>query len=141
VTNPLSLTPTLTSNTEGDEVETTVEQGDFRYLKRLLEGTSLVVEVDDIVGSTNVFISTTQKNPGPYDNMEGDTSGAVRKVLRSSQSSTVVYIALQGRSAGTSKATVNVYSNLYPDVAEIAVALDEKLPAGTFVYQMHGARF
>jgi hypothetical protein len=122
--------------TSCDEVTTTIAQGDFRYFKRLLQGTSLVVEVDDVVGSTNVFISTTQKNPGPYDNIGEDTSGSARKVMRSSQSSTVVYIALQGRSAGESKATVNVYSDLYPDVAEAVVVLQDTLPAGSHVYQM-----
>ena len=116
-----------------------MEQGDFRYLKRLLQGDSLVVEVDDVAGSTDVFVSTTEKNPGPFANEYKDVTGLDRKVIRTTKNANQVYIALQGRGAGTATARVNIYSNLYPSVDVASVSIGEGLAGDTFIYQMPSA--
>lgn len=67
----------------GDTVDLEIKQGDYRYFKPLCEvlTKSLIVDVQDVTGSSSVFISSTEKNPGAFNCEWQDSSDANSKVI------------------------------------------------------------
>jgi hypothetical protein len=101
--------------TPGQSTVTSVDACDIKYFRPQCGSltSSIIIDVEDISGSTNVYISTTNANPGPFSFAQRGLSTTASKSFTSTQSGTIqpVYISVQGVSAANTF-SLNVYSGL-----------------------------
>jgi hypothetical protein len=79
---------------------------------------SLVIEIVDVVGSTNAYISSVDSLPGPFSFEQAAYANTTRKtfkVVRSAADIRPLYIGVEGASTrGSNQFTINVWSGMLP---------------------------
>jgi uncharacterized protein YegL len=100
--------------TPGDTSTVSISGCEIKYFKPQcgVFTSSLVIEVTDVQGSTNVYLSSSAKNPSPFANDQWLAANVSRKVFAITRTSTnivPVYIAVQGVGSVNSF-TLNVWS-------------------------------
>ena len=98
--------------TPGQNTTAVADPCDIKYYRPQCGAftSSIIIQVTDVVGSTNVFVSTRTENPGPY-NFTVFSSATPFKTISFQQNGTIrpVFIGVQGVAA-TNSFIINVYS-------------------------------
>ena len=105
----------------------------------------MIIDVRDLTGSTTVYVSQKEKNPGPFDyDFKEEVAGFKHLVVTRGSVGYGVFVGILATScAGQDKAKVqiDVYNDLFPGTESATVALVEKLAAGQPVYTAPKAEY
>ena len=125
----------------GTEIEFEVDQGDTRFFKPVCEilTEQLIVETHDLQGSSRLFVSSSDKNPGPFSSEWRDVSGSKDKLLIVKRGATTgpLFIGIQGTSKDAiTKTTIDVYNDLFPGEEVPTVMFKGSVAKGAKLFQM-----
>jgi hypothetical protein len=100
--------------TPGQNTVASVDSCDIKYYRPQCGAftSTIIIQVQDLVGATNVFVSTVTENPGPYNfSVVSTTTPFKTIVFRQNGTILPVYIGVQGVGAVNSF-TINIFSGL-----------------------------
>ncbi len=102
--------------TPGNSTQTTVSACEIKYFRPQcgLLTNQVFVRAQDLTGSTSVFLSTSDANPGPFSFSQRDLNSTIKMFTVSQAPDSVqpVYIGVQGVAA-SSNVLLDVYSGLF----------------------------
>lgn len=126
----------------GSTVTAEVECGETSYFKPVCKVLTkkMIVDVSDLTGSTSVYVSTDEKNPGPFEyTWKDESSGIKHLIITAGDANSNVYVGVLGTACvcdaadDVSEFTIDVYNDLY-GVDDQSAAVKEAQPVGTTVY-------
>ena len=126
-------------------IEQEVDAGGFRYFRpQPPDGTASVIIEASLCGrggdGVSLFVSGTERHPGPFRNNASDVSASPTKLLlvdRSIMTGAELYVSVRGDGSTRSQFRIKVYANLFPEAsasAPASVAVADGLPAGSTVF-------
>ena len=125
----------------GIEIEFEVDQGDTHFFKPVCKilTEQLVVETHDLQGSSRLFVSSSDKNPGPFSSEWRDVRGSKDKrlIVKPKTTEAPLFIGVQGTSKNTiTKTTINLYTDLFHSERIPTLILKDKVIKGAKLFQM-----
>ena len=130
--------------TADTSIDVNIEQGDYRYFKPKpreagLVTKTLLVDIEDLEGASHVFVSSQDKNPGPYANQWQDVSGTRSKLIAVERNAAdePLYIGIKGSSQLAAQVELEIYNDLFPALhneSELTFDVHEHFPLGIVVF-------